>query len=265
MTAESLLAARAGHEPARVTPSGMAGASRLDQPDRSTAAFRHRGREFSHERADAGETSAGSGGTPAPPPVARAGATAHDVTKRMVNEIDELEAQLIDRAKRRDPEAWDALVSRYLRRVLSIAWGIVRNAADAEDLAQDAFVRGWERIDTFQRGRPFGPWIYSIVTRMAIDVVRRRSRFPENPVEQDSPLRSAAAPDRDAISSEIARRIDTAIESLPEMQGIVARLWLVEQFDYAEIAEMTGLAEGTIRSHLSLARARLRDMLGDLR
>ena len=58
--------------------------------------------------------------------------------------------------------------------------------------------------------------------------------------------------------------IDQAIESLPEMQRVVARLYLVEQFEHAEIAAMTGLSPGTVRSHLSLARAKLREKLADL-
>jgi RNA polymerase sigma-70 factor, ECF subfamily len=66
------------------------------------------------------------------------------------------------------------------------------------------------------------------------------------------------------MSNEIGRRIDTAIESLPEMQRIVARLHLVEQFEHPEIAAMMNLSEGTVRSHLSLARKKLREQLADL-
>jgi len=192
-------------------------------------------------------------------------AKAQDDGTPMSSGRDEIEARLVERARRGDPDAWNGLVERHLRRVLSIAWGVVRNAAEAEDLAQEAFIRGWERIESFERGRPFGPWIYSIVTRMAIDVVRRRARFPEEPADGNPGLRAVGSPDADAISSELARRIDEAIESLPEMQRVVARLWLVEQFDHAEIAVMTGLAEGTVRSHLSHARSKLRAMLDDLR
>jgi RNA polymerase sigma-70 factor (ECF subfamily) len=67
-----------------------------------------------------------------------------------------------------------------------------------------------------------------------------------------------------AMSGEIARRIDAALEELPDMQRIVARLHLVEEFDHAEIAAMTQLSDGTVRSHLSLARKKLREKLADL-
>jgi len=65
--------------------------------------------------------------------------------------------------------------------------------------------------------------------------------------------------------SDTASRIDRAIESLPEMQRVVARLFIVEEFEHAEIAAMTGLAEGTVRSHLSHARKKLQEALKDLR
>ncbi|HVR41545.1 MAG TPA: sigma-70 family RNA polymerase sigma factor, partial [Thermoanaerobaculia bacterium] len=70
--------------------------------------------------------------------------------------------------------------------------------------------------------------------------------------------------DLGAQSNEIASRVDAAIESLPEMQRIVARLHLVEQFEHAEIAAMTGLSDGTVRSHLSHARRKLKEQLADL-
>jgi RNA polymerase sigma-70 factor, ECF subfamily len=177
---------------------------------------------------------------------------------------DPLEARAIERVKQGDAAAYDYLVSRYLPRVVSIAWGVVRNAHDAEDLAQEAFVKAYASIGRFQSGEPFGPWIYRIVTNLALDVLKRRTRFKHEELS-DAQL----APRRDntelrAESGELSRRIDAAIEALPEMQRIVARLHLVEQFEHGEIAAMTGLTEGTVRSHLSHARTKLKERLADL-
>jgi RNA polymerase sigma-70 factor (ECF subfamily) len=66
------------------------------------------------------------------------------------------------------------------------------------------------------------------------------------------------------MTNEIARRIDAALETLPEMQRVVARLHLVEQFEHQEIAAMMGLSDGTVRSHLSHARKKLQEKLADL-
>lgn len=176
----------------------------------------------------------------------------------------EPERELIARAKSGDTGAYDALVSHYSKRVLSIAWSIVRNAHDAEDLAQEAFVRAYENLGRFRADEPFGPWIARITTNLALDLLKHRKRVRHEEITDSEPAERRDRTDLPAKSNEIARRIDEALEQLPEMQHLVARLSLVEQFEHAEIAAMTGLSEGTIRSHLSLARGKLKQQLADL-
>lgn len=177
---------------------------------------------------------------------------------------DSFEQRAIDAVKRGDASAYDYLVSKYMKRVVSIAWGIVRNAHDAEDLAQEAFVKAYQTIGRFKTGQPFGPWIYRIVTNLALDVVKHRKRFRHEELRDVEPAARRDDADLPARSSELSARIDEAIEALPEMQRIVARLYLVEEFGHAEIAAMTGLSEGTVRSHLSLARGKMKERLSDL-
>ena len=177
---------------------------------------------------------------------------------------DPVETRAVAAVKSGDRDAYEYLVSKYGKRVVSIAWGIVRNAHDAEDLAQEAFVKAFESIGRFRSGDPFGPWIYRIVTNLSLDVMKHRRRFRHEAVADSEPAARRDDADIPALSNELDRRIDAAIESLPEMQRIVARLYLVEQFEHAEIAKMTGLAEGTVRSHLSLARRKLQQDLADL-
>jgi RNA polymerase sigma-70 factor (ECF subfamily) len=122
----------------------------------------------------------------------------------------------------------------------------------------------YSRYAGFGDGQPFGPWIFRIVTNLSLDVMKHRTKFRHEELSGDEPAArrdSAALP---AVTSEIGRRIDRAIESLPEMQRVVARLFLVEEFEHFEIASMTGLSEGTVRSHLSLARKKLREQLADI-
>lgn len=183
---------------------------------------------------------------------------------RVTNRDDALESRAIDAVKAGDAGAYDYLVSKYAKRVISIAWGIVRNPADAEDLAQEAFVKAYESIGRFKSGEPFGPWIYRIVTNLALDVVKHRRRFRQEELDEAEPAARRDEADLGAVTNELSTRIDAAIASLPEMQRIVARLYLVEQFDHGEIAAMMQLSEGTVRSHLSLARRKLQDRLSDL-
>ncbi len=181
---------------------------------------------------------------------------------------DPREARAIVRVQQGQAEEYDYLVSKYLRRVVSIAWGIVRNAHDAEDLAQEAFVKAYENIGRFHGGQPFGPWIYRIVTNASLDVLKHRNKFRHEELTEVIAEREQASRRDDAtlpaMSHELAQRIDAALSELPEMQRIVARLHLVEEFDHDEIAGMMDLSEGTVRSHLSLARKKLREKLADL-
>jgi RNA polymerase sigma factor (sigma-70 family) len=177
---------------------------------------------------------------------------------------DPLEARIIARVQEGDTEAYDFLVSRYLRRVVSIAFSIVRNAHDAQDLAQEAFVKAFQSIGRFRTGEPFGPWIGRIVTNLSLDVVKHRTRFPEQEIDPGHAASRRDDAHLPAMQNATAARIDAAIAELPGMQRIVATLHIVEELDFAEIAAMTGLAEGTVRSHLSHARAKLKVKLADL-
>jgi RNA polymerase sigma-70 factor (ECF subfamily) len=177
---------------------------------------------------------------------------------------DPLEVRAVAAVKGGDDSAYAYLVTKYMKRVVSIAWGIVRNAHDAEDLAQEAFVKAFQTMGRFKSGEPFGPWIYRIVTNLSLDLLKHRSRHREEEVEIETPASRRDSADLHAMQNELHRRIDAAIESLPEMQRVVARLHLVEHFSHAEIAKMMGISEGTVRSHLSLGRSKLKEQLSDL-
>ncbi len=177
---------------------------------------------------------------------------------------DPLEARLIARVQGGDAEAYDALVARYLRRVIGIAFSIVRNPHDAEDLAQEAFVKAYQNIGRFRAGASFGPWIGRIVTNLALDLTKHRTKFRHQSIEDTQPAARRDDAELPALQRDTASRIDAALDELPEMQRIVARLHLIEEMEHAEIAEVTGISEGTVRSHLSLARTKLKAKLADL-
>src|SRR6266496_1118767 len=100
---------------------------------------------------------------------------------------DPIERRAIEAVKNGDAGSYDYLVSKYMKRVVSIAWGIVRNAHDAEDLAQEAFVKAFQTIGRFKPGEPFGPWIYRIVTNLALDVIKHRQRFRHEEISDALP------------------------------------------------------------------------------
>lgn len=178
---------------------------------------------------------------------------------------DDLEEQrAIARVQAGDAGAYDYLVGKHLPRVVAIAYGVVRNAHDAEDLAQEAFVKAFQGIGRFRAGEPFGPWVYRIVTNAALDLLKHRTKFRHEELAGYEPAARRDDAELPAMSNDLARRIDAALNELPDMQRIVARLHLIEEFEHAEIAAMTGLSDGTVRSHLSLARRKLKETLADL-
>lgn len=178
-----------------------------------------------------------------------------------VHEIDRSEQLSIDAARRGDGHAFDYLVQKYMRKALSVSWSIVRNSAEAEDLTQEAFVKAFQRIGSMKGSDSFGPWLFRIVTNLSLDHLRRQKRRAFDELSELHPSKSRT----DAPSTEkLAARIDAAIESLPDMQRIVARLFLVDDFSHGEIAAMLDVNEGTVRSHLFHARKKLQEKLSDV-
>ena len=165
--------------------------------------------------------------------------------------------------RRGDSAAFDWLAMRYLGKAKSAARHFMRNASDAEDLAQDAFVRAWDYREHLIAGRRFGPWLLQIVRNLAIDLLRRRSCVPHEDLRATYPTTRLDWPDTIANARLLAERIRRAMKGLPLTQRTVALLYLQYGFRHSEIARMTSLSEGTVRSHLSIARKRLRVALSD--
>lgn len=178
-------------------------------------------------------------------------------------DVDPLETHSVDRVLSGDSSAFNYLVSKYIKRVVSIAYGFVRDPSSAEDLAQEAFVKAYQNLHRFRRGERFGPWIFRIVSNLALDQLKRTKRGPDDELTETQAAKTHGAEERLEMN-EIARQIDLAIESLPPMQRHVARLYLVEEMSHQDIAAILELSVGTVRSHLSHARAKLQLLLRDL-
>jgi RNA polymerase sigma-70 factor (ECF subfamily) len=174
---------------------------------------------------------------------------------------------LVTAAQRGDQAAFAELVRRYQRPVHRIAYGLTRNAADADDLAQETFVRAWGAIARFETGQPLMPWLARICTNQAYSLFRRRKRRPETPIEplveagrqwgvEDDPADHAAHGERD-------RRLRAALDQLsPEHQAVLV-LRAVQDLSYDEIASALGVPIGTVMSRLSRARTELRRRLAE--
>jgi RNA polymerase sigma-70 factor, ECF subfamily len=173
------------------------------------------------------------------------------------------DAELIERVRNGDSEAFDMLVSRHMRHAYRIAYRLLGHREDAEDLVQEAFLTVLEKIDSFQAGREFTPWFNRIVVNRGLNTrksraVRRTEMIPASAVS------STSSPARDAEQAEIAVRVRAAVATLPERQRVIVELFELEGFSGAEIAEMLEISAGTVRWHLHEARRTLRDLLAPL-
>ena len=174
------------------------------------------------------------------------------------------EPELVARVQRGDAGAFDVLVRRYLRRSGAIAYRLLGNREDAEDLVQDAFIRALDRIDTFEAGRSFGPWFFRILVNTGLNARRSRSLrlMDDEPADlrSDDPL-----PDELAERQEVRDRFTAALAALPERQRLIVSMFEVDGFTSAEIAETLGITQETVRWHVHQARRALRATLAPVR
>lgn len=178
---------------------------------------------------------------------------------------------LVRAAQAGDLEAFNILVERHERPVFNVALRLLRDVGLAEDATQDAFVRAWQNIGTFQTGS-VRSWLYKIATNRAYDMLRASARRPAasleaEPVEIEPTWTAGGAgeesPDAHALRRELSIYLERALAALPEDQRMVVLLVDVQGMDYHEVAETLGIALGTVKSRLSRARARIRLALMD--
>ena len=175
------------------------------------------------------------------------------------------ESALIRAAQGGDQAAFGDLVRRYQRAVYRVAYGLTRNPSDADDLAQETFVRAYRAIGRFRVGEPMFPWLSRIVTNLAFTMFRGRKRRPETPLE---PLLEAGRqwgtdddPEEDTARREREVHLQEAFGQLkPEHQKVLV-LRVVEDLSYEQIAVSLRMPVGTVMSRLSRARAELKKRL----
>lgn len=166
---------------------------------------------------------------------------------------------LVRRARTGDESAFEALYRAHAGRVHALCLRMTGDPAQARELTQDAFVRAWEKLDTFRGESAFGSWLH----RLAVNVVLMDRRLAARRAEDTLPEETGAATPLHAGAPRHADRMDleAAIRALPPMARQVLVLHELEGYEHAEIAGMLGIAEGTSKAHLFRARRILRETL----
>jgi RNA polymerase sigma-70 factor (ECF subfamily) len=172
---------------------------------------------------------------------------------------------LVTRMQRRDPNALAELYDRYGRVTFSLIVRIVRDAATAEDLVQETFLRVWNRVHGFdaQKGS-IGPWLLAVARNRAIDYLRSAGGRERNAVEFEETDHPALYCDmeRELLSADKLRRVKTAVEKLSPNYRQVIELAYFEGLSQSEMAERMGQPLGTVKTWVRVALKTLRDELG---
>ncbi len=172
---------------------------------------------------------------------------------------EERDERLAARAAGGDRRAFEALVTRHRRAVYRLCWSVTGNPADADDAAQETFLRVFRALPSYDPERPFAPWLRKIAWNCGLSVRRDgQAGVPKVSAEEHSdPADPAGGPEDAASGNEEKRRVEAAMAGLPEELRTVMVLRAVEGLSYAEIAETVGIPAGTVMSRLSRARERL--------
>jgi RNA polymerase sigma-70 factor (ECF subfamily) len=166
----------------------------------------------------------------------------------------------IRRARRGDANAFASLVRSSQGPVFGLSLRLLRNAGEAAEVAQEAFLRAYQNLEKYDDARPFDVWVLAIVRNLCLDVLRRRTKVRIDDVESHAYALStgeANAEDK-AIARQERQSLEEAMNSLPVNDQEVLALYYVQKRGTKEIAEIMGVAPGTIMARLFRAREKLR-------
>lgn len=184
------------------------------------------------------------------------------------------DAPLVARARKGDLDAFETLVRRHQGRIYSLCYHLTANHEDANDLAQDSFIKAWNALRSFRGDASFLTWLYRIATNNCLTFLKqKRNSTPHlslndldaNP-EQDQALLELVSennPRRDAHLSELQKRLNEAMLKLSEEHRMVVTMHDIQGLSHIEVAKIMGCNPGTVRSRLFYARRQLQAWLAD--
>jgi RNA polymerase sigma-70 factor (ECF subfamily) len=178
--------------------------------------------------------------------------------------------ELVLRLQRGDEWAFQLLVRRFRKKLFSIAFGITLDAEESKDIVQEVFLQVYRRIHTFRGDASLATWLHRITVNRCLNWKRRWSRrfrwmhVPFSGDDDDAaqePASPLPTPEDSLVDAQTSRDIDRALKQLPDQARVVFVLREIEGLSYEEIAEVTGIKLGTVRSRLFNARKRLKEIL----
>ena len=184
------------------------------------------------------------------------------------------DVELVAASQAGDMLAFEELVARHRDKIYARAFSMMRNEEEAIDLAQEAWVKAWQRLKQFQGDSSFATWMTRIVINLCLDQLRRQKRTRAESIEQlDEELGGverqmpviATNPSEGLERSELRKRIDKAMNQLSYEHRTVLILHEFEEMEYKQIAKVMNCSIGTVMSRLFYARRRLASLLQSLK
>lgn len=180
----------------------------------------------------------------------------------------EQDIALMIRCGKGDEEAFEALIERHQHAVIGTVAKMLGNPSDAEDIAQQVFIRLWKSAPRYRPSAKFTTFLFTIARNLVFNESRRRSRKKEYSMDEreedyhlQAPDTRNASPDQGILQSELQSAVDSAIAQLPEKQRLAVVLRRYEGMPYEEIASILGLSVSAVKSQLFRARNTLRESL----
>lgn len=179
--------------------------------------------------------------------------------------------ELVMYAQSGDTDAFEKLVERYDRRILSLAFSFTRNSDDAKDIYQETLIRAFNAIGNFQMKSEFSTWLYRIASNVCVsfkykqqknmNLFKQKSRADEEESDPEPNSGNTNSVEGEFMRAELAKQIERALGTLSPMQRLVFTMKHYEGYLLREIASLTNCSEGTVKKHLYVAVRRLQKEL----
>ncbi len=181
--------------------------------------------------------------------------------------------QLVEKARGGDLSAYDELVKRYQERIYATVYHMTSNHEDANDIAQEAFIKGYQALSSFKGGSSFYTWVYRIAVNKTINFLKQRKNKSQMSLDdldfnaEHDPdlvaLVSEKTPRREANLAELQEKLNEAMQRLSDAHRLVVTLHDVQGLSHEEVAQIMECNIGTVRSRLFYARQQLQAYLSD--
>ena len=184
------------------------------------------------------------------------------------------EVELIKKAAKGDPDAFECLMLQYQTPVYNLCYRIVGNPEDAADMTQETFLKAWKNLEGFHMESSLSTWLYRLANNACLDLLRSKKRKPTISIVREDedgeeavfdPVDPSPQPDEALIRKEENQILQQALQSLDEQQRAILTLRVVNDMSYEDIGQVLQIKEGTVKSRLARARENLRKKVLQLR